>query len=75
MARILFNTVFAAYLHCRNGNGGQFHTSSALFGNATIFALGGSRIELSGDHMLFTEYFPDNAQKCRKTAEFYHSLL
>ena len=58
-----FNTVFAAYLHCRNGNGGQFHTSSALFGNATIFALGGSRIELSGDHMLFTEYFPDNARK------------
>ena len=63
MARILFNTVFAAYLHCRNGNGGQFHTSSALFGNATIFALGGSRIELSGDHMLFTEYFPDNDSK------------
>ena len=58
-----FNTVFAAYLHCRNGNGGQFNTSSALFGNATIFALGGSRIELSGDHMLFTEYFPDNARK------------
>ena len=58
-----FNTVFAAYLHCRNGKEGQFHTSSALFGNATIFALGGSHIELSGDHMLFTEYFPDNARK------------
>lgn len=74
-----FNTVFAAYLHCRNGNGGQFHTSSALFGNATIFALGGSRIELSGDHMLFTEYFPDDARKMsdklQKSIIHYYDFL
>ncbi|BBA28223.1 glycoside hydrolase family 66 protein [Prevotella melaninogenica] len=74
-----FNTVFAAYLHCRNGNGGQFRTSSALFGNATIFALGGSRIELSGDHMLFTEYFPDDARKMsdklQKSIIHYYDFL
>ena len=74
-----FNTVFAAYLHCRNGNSGKFHTSSALFGNATIFALGGSRIELSGDHMLFTEYFPDNARKMsnelQKSIIHYYDFL
>ena len=74
-----FNTVFAAYLHCRNGNGGKFHTSSALFGNATIFALGGSRIELSGDHMLFTEYFPDDARKMsdklQKSIIHYYDFL
>lgn len=57
-----FNSIFAAYLHCRNGKGGNLRTSSALFGDATIFALGGSRIELSGTHMLYTEYFPDNSR-------------
>ena len=74
-----FNTVFAAYLHCRNGKEGQFRTSSALFGNATIFALGGSRIELSGDHMLFTEYFPDDARKMsdklQKSIIHYYDFL
>ena len=68
-----FNTVFASYLHCRNGKEGQFRTSSALFGNATIFALGGSRIELSGDHMLYTEYFPDN--KRRMSNELQKSII
>ncbi len=68
-----FNTVFAAYQHCRNGKEGQFRTSSALFGNATIFALGGSRIELSGDHMLYTEYFPDN--KRRMSNELQKSII
>lgn len=74
-----FNTVFAAYLHCRNGKEGQFCTSSALFGNATIFALGGSRIELSGDHMLYTEYFPDNkrkmSNKLQKSIIHYYDFL
>ena len=74
-----FNTVFAAYLHCRNGKEGQFRTSSALFGNATIFALGGSRIELSGDHMLYTEYFPDNKRKMpnklQKSIIHYYDFL
>ena len=74
-----FNTVFAAYLHCRNGKEGQFRTSSALFGNATIFALGGSRIELSGDHMLYTEYFPDNkrkmSNKLQKSIIHYYDFL
>ena len=68
-----FNTVFAAYQHCRNGKEGQFRTGSALFGNATIFALGGSRIELSGDHMLYTEYFPDN--KRRMSNELQKSII
>ena len=68
-----FNTVFAAYQHCRNGKEGQFRTSSVLFGNATIFALGGSRIELSGDHMLYTEYFPDN--KRRMSNELQKSII
>ena len=74
-----FNTVFASYLHCRNGKEGQFRTSSALFGNATIFALGGSRIELSGDHMLYTEYFPDNKRKMpnklQKSIIHYYDFL
>ena len=74
-----FNTVFAAYQHCRNGKEGQFRTSSALFGNATIFALGGSRIELSGDHMLYTEYFPDNKRKMpnklQKSIIHYYDFL
>ena len=74
-----FNTVFASYLHCRNGKEGQFRTSSALFGNATIFALGGSRIELSGDHMLYTEYFPDNkrkmSNKLQKSIIHYYDFL
>lgn len=74
-----FNTVFAAYQHCRNGKEGQFRTSSALFGNATIFALGGSRIELSGDHMLYTEYFPDNkrnmSSKLQKSIIHYYDFL
>ena len=74
-----FNTVFAAYLHCRNGRPGELRLSSALMGEATIFALGGSRIELSGDHMLFTEYFPDDTRpmssKLQKSIIHYYDFL
>ncbi|MCR5076499.1 MAG: leucine-rich repeat protein [Prevotella sp.] len=68
----LFNTVFAAYVHHRRG-GEWFNTPAVLLGDATIFALGGAHIELSGDHMLPTEYFPDNYRKM--TDELQKSIV
>lgn len=50
-------TVFAAYMNycCDNGN---FNTPGVVMTDAVMFALGGSHLELGGDHMLCREYFP-----------------
>ena len=50
-------TVFAAYMNyeCNNRD---FNTPGVLLTDAVMFALGGSHLELGGDHMLCREYFP-----------------
>ena len=53
------NTVLAAYMNYRKGFP-FFNTPGVLLTDAVIFALGGAHIELSGDHMLYSEYFPDH---------------
>lgn len=51
-------TVFAAYMNYDVGKG-FFNTPGILLTNAVMFALGGSHLEM-GEHMLTTEYFPNN---------------
>lgn len=55
-------TVFAAYMNycCDNSN---FNTPGVVMADAVMFALGGSHLELGGDHMLCREYFPYTGQK------------
>lgn len=50
-------TVFAAYMNYNRDNT-NFNTSGVLLTDAVMFALGGSHLELGGDHMLCREYFP-----------------
>lgn len=40
-------------------NRGEFNTPGILLTDAVMFALGGSHLELGGDHMLCKEYFPN----------------
>lgn len=50
-------TVFAAYMdYLRDNN--WFNTAGIVMTDAVMFALGGSHLELGGDHMLCREYFP-----------------
>ena len=49
-------TVFAAYMDYKQDNT-TFNVPGVLLTDATMFALGGSHLEL-GDHMLCREYFP-----------------
>lgn len=51
-------TVFAAYMNYDVGSG-YFNTPGVLLADAVMFALGGSHLEM-GEHMLTTEYFPNN---------------
>lgn len=51
------NTVFAAYMNYNLDNS-SFNTPGVLLTDAVMFALGGSHLELGGDHMLCREYFP-----------------
>lgn len=54
-------TVFAAYMNYnRADNKGEFNTPGVLLTDAVMFALGGSHLELGGDHMLCKEYFPND---------------
>lgn len=55
-------TVFAAYLNYHLSNT-YFNTPGVLTTDAVMFALGASHIELSGDHMLYGEYFPDKQMR------------
>lgn len=51
------NTVFAAYMNYNLDNR-NFNMPGVLMADAVMFALGGSHLELGGDHMLCREYFP-----------------
>ncbi|KAA5430056.1 glycoside hydrolase family 66 protein, partial [Bacteroides cellulosilyticus] len=51
-------TVFAAYMNYEKGSG-EFNMPGILLTDAVMFALGGSHLELGGDHMLCSEYFPN----------------
>lgn len=55
-------TVLAAYMNygCESG---YFNIPGVVMADAVIFALGGSHLELGGDHNLCREYFPYNAVK------------
>lgn len=50
-------TVFAAYMNYECDNR-SFNVPGVLLTDAVMFALGGSHLELGGDHMLCREYFP-----------------
>lgn len=50
-------TVFAAYMNYQLDNT-QFNLPGVIMADAVMFALGGSHLELGGDHMLCREYFP-----------------
>jgi dextranase len=57
------NSVVAAYVNYEvRESDGYINTPGVLLGNAALFALGGSRIEL-GEHMLTSEYFPHSRLK------------
>lgn len=53
-------TVFAAYMNydLAGRTMGLFNTPGVLMADAVMMALGGSHLELGGDHMLSREYFP-----------------
>ena len=50
-------TVFAAYMNYNLDNT-NFNLPGVILTDAVMFALGGSHLELGGDHMLCREYFP-----------------
>ena len=54
------NTVFAAYMNYDHKTS-QFNLPGVLMADAVMFALGGSHLELGGDHMLCSEYFPNTS--------------
>ncbi len=58
-------SVFAAYMdYNRRDDGGQyFNTPGILLSDATMFAVGGSHLELGDGHMLCAEYFPNSNLK------------
>ncbi|MBP1613514.1 MAG: Cycloisomaltooligosaccharide glucanotransferase precursor [Bacteroidetes bacterium] len=54
-------TVFAAYMNYNIADSkGIFNTPGVLLTDAVMFALGGSHLELGGEHMLCKEYFPNS---------------
>ena len=61
-------TVFAAYMNycCENG---YFNIPGIVMTDAVMFALGGSHLELGGDHMLCREYFPHAGLKMSSELE------
>ena len=61
-------TVFAAYMNycCDNG---YFNIPGIVMTDAVMFALGGSHLELGGDHMLCREYFPHAGMKMSSELE------
>ena len=64
------NTVFAAYMNYNKAdNRGEFNTPGILLTDAVMFALGGSHLELGGDHMLCKEYFPNENLTMSEEAE------
>lgn len=61
-------TVFAAYMNYLTDNR-NFNTPGIVMADAVMFALGGSHLELGGDHMLCREYFPYSGMKWHSQLE------
>ena len=61
-------SVLAAYMNYLTDDK-NFNTPGVVMADAVMFALGGSHIELGGDHMLCSEYFPSNDMKWHSQIE------
>ncbi len=61
-------TVFAAYMNYGlSGSEGYFNDPGVILTDAVMHAIGGSHLELGGDHMLGNEYFPNSNLKMKGT--------
>ena len=61
-------SVLAAYMNYLTDNK-DFNTPGVVMADAVMFALGGSHLELGGDHMLCREYFPYDGMKWHSQIE------
>ena len=61
-------SVLAAYMNYLVDNK-DFNTPGVVMADAVMFALGGSHLELGGDHMLCSEYFPSNDMRWHSQIE------
>ena len=61
-------SVLAAYMNYAS-DGKNFNTPGIVMADAVMFALGGSHLELGGDHMLCREYFPYAGMKWHSQLE------
>ena len=61
-------SVLAAYMNYAT-DGKNFNTPGVVMADAVMFALGGSHLELGGDHMLCREYFPYSGMKWHSQIE------
>ena len=61
-------SVLAAYMNYTT-DGMNFNTPGIVMADAVMFALGGSHLELGGDHMLCREYFPYAGMKWHNQIE------
>ena len=61
-------SVLAAYMNYAADNK-NFNTPGVVMADAVMFALGGSHLELGGDHMLCREYFPYTGMKWHNQIE------
>ena len=61
-------SVLAAYMNYTT-DGKNFNTPGVVMADAVMFALGGSHLELGGDHMLCREYFPYDGMKWHSQLE------
>ena len=61
-------SVLAAYMNYLADNK-NFNTPGVVMADAVMFALGGSHLELGGDHMLCREYFPYAGMKWHNQIE------
>ncbi len=63
-------SVLAAYMNYVAADGNKnFNTPGIVMADAVMFALGGSHLELGGDHMLCREYFPYAGMKWHSQLE------
>lgn len=64
----ILRSVLAAYMNYTSDNR-NFNTPGVVMADAVMFALGGSHLELGGDHMLCREYFPYSGMKWHNQIE------
>lgn len=64
----VLRSVLAAYMNYASDNR-NFNTPGVVMADAVMFALGGSHLELGGDHMLCREYFPYSGMKWHSQIE------